>query len=70
VGLSTNTDAVNLFNSAGKLITTVTFGASTTGFSFDNAAGLTTLTTLSVAGTNGAFLAPDGVETSSPGKTH
>src|SRR5205814_8134258 len=49
VGLSTNTDAVNLFNPAGKLITAVTFAASTTGFSFDNTAGLTTLTTLSVA---------------------
>ena len=70
VGLSTTADAVNLFNPSGKLVTGVQFGASTTGFSFDNTAGLTTLTSLSVAGTNGAFLAPDGTETGSPGKTH
>jgi hypothetical protein len=68
VGLSTSGDAVNLFNPAGKLIAGVQFGAATTGFSFDNTAGLSTVTSLSVAGVNGAFLAPDGIETASPGK--
>jgi uncharacterized protein YjiK len=70
VGLSTSSDAVNLFNASGKHITGVQFGAATNNVSFDNTAGLVTLTTLSVVGVNGAFLAPDGVETGSPGKTH
>lgn len=70
VGLSTSADAVNLFNPSGKLVTGVQFAASTTGFTFDNSAGLATLTSLSAAGINGAFLAPDGVETGSPGKIH
>src|SRR5262249_55088798 len=70
VGLSTGGDAVNLFNPSGKRIPGVTFGGSTTGFWFDSVAGLATVTTLSVAGTNGAFLSPDGVETGSPGTTH
>ena len=70
VGLSTSSDAVNLFNATGTHITGVQFGAATTGFSFDNTAGLATVTTLSVAGVNGAFLSPDGIETGSPGATH
>ncbi len=70
VGLSTSGDAVNLFNPSGKRITGVQFAASTTGFTFDNTAGLATVTTLSVAGVNGAFLAPDGIETASPGRIH
>jgi hypothetical protein len=45
----------------------VTFGLATTGLSFDNTAGLATVTTLSMAGVNGTFLAPDGIETGSPG---
>jgi len=76
VSLSTGGDAVNLFDSAGKRITGVSFGSSTTGFSFDNKAGLggttlplPTISTLSVAGVNGAFLASDGTETGSPGTT-
>ena len=71
-GLSTSTDAVNLFTATGNRITGVRFGASTTGVSFDNAAGagsttlpLPTVSTLSVAGLNGAFVA--GGETGSPG---
>ncbi len=68
VGLSTGGDAVNLFNPSGKRITGVQFGSSSTGFTFDNAAGLATVTTLSAVGVNGAFLAADGVETGSPGK--
>ncbi len=74
VGLSSSGDAVNLFDALGNRITGVSFGASVTGFTFDNSAGLgsTTLplpviSTLSAAGVNGAFLAADGVETGSPG---
>jgi Lamin Tail Domain len=70
VGLSTSTDAVNLFNPSHQRVTGVTFGASTTGLSFDNTAGLATVTQLSAVGVNGAFLAPDGIETGSPGKIH
>ena len=70
MGLSTSGDAVNLFTPSGKLMTGVQFAGSTTGFTFDNAAGLGVLTTLSSAGTNGAFLAPDGIETGSPGTIH
>jgi hypothetical protein len=73
VGLSTGGDAVNLFDAAGNRVTGVSFGASTTGFTFDNAAGLgsatlplPTISTLSVAGRNGAFTV--GQETGSPGR--
>jgi len=57
VGLSTSGDAVNIFDSAGAVLTRVDFGASTAGRTFDNAAGLdnVTLTTLSTVGVNGAF---------------
>jgi hypothetical protein len=48
----------------------VTFGASTTNVSFDNTAGLATVTTSSAVGINGAFVAADGAETGSPGKSH
>ena len=67
---------MNLFDAVGNRITGVSFGASTTGFTFDNAAGLgsttlplPTISTLSVAGVNGAFVAADGVEIGSPGTT-
>jgi uncharacterized protein YjiK len=69
VGLSTSGDAVNLFTPSGTLVTGVQFGASTTNVSFDNTAGLATVTTLSAVGVNGAFLSPDNVETGSPGRT-
>jgi hypothetical protein len=57
LGLSTAGDAVNIFNSAGTVLTRVDFGASTVGRTFDNALGLNNavLTTLSTLGTNGAF---------------
>jgi Lamin Tail Domain len=63
VGLSTGGDAVNLYDAAGALRANVSFGASpaTAPFAtFDNAAGLdnTAVSTLSVAGVNGAFLVP------------
>jgi hypothetical protein len=63
---------VNIFDAAGTRITGIAFGATTLGFTFDNSAGLgstttplPTVTTLSVAGVNGAFLS--GLETGSPG---
>jgi uncharacterized protein YjiK len=72
VGLGSGGDQVNLFDGSGARVTGVSFGAATTGFTFDNAAGLgstgrppQTISTLSVAGVNGAFKA--GAETGSPG---
>lgn len=72
VGLSSSSDGVNIFDAAGNQVTGVAFGASTAGVSFDNSAGLgstssdPTISTLSVAGTNGAFVSPTS-ETGSPG---
>jgi hypothetical protein len=72
VGLSTGGDAVNLFDAQGNRVTGVSFGASTSGLTFDNAAGLGSatlplpaITTLSRVGRDGAFVA--GGETGSPG---
>jgi VCBS repeat-containing protein len=73
VGLSAGADAVNLFNAAGVLKAGVSFGASPPGPSFstfDNAAGLnnSTISQLSAAGINGAFVAVnDPNEIGSPG---
>ena len=73
VGLSTNGDAVNIFNSSGALQANVTFGtadATSPYQSFDNAAGLNNaaISLLSAAGTNGAFVAlNDTAEIGSPG---
>lgn len=72
VGLSTGGDQVNLFDSAGTLQAGVAFGASPSGPfpTFDNAAGLNnaTISILSAAGVNGAFVAAnDSNETGSPG---
>ena len=71
VGLGASGDAVNLFDANGTLMAHVDFGTATAGVSFDNAAGLnnTTLTQLSVAGFNGAFVSASGLETGSPGVT-
>jgi Lamin Tail Domain/PEP-CTERM motif len=57
IGLSTGGDAINIFDSAGMVQASVSFGASTTGRTFDNAAGLngSAITTLSTVGVNGAF---------------
>ena len=68
IGLSQTGDAVNIFNSAGTTVARVDFGAATDKVSFDNTAGLNnvTLSTLSVAGTNGAFTNSIG-EVGSPG---
>jgi 2',3'-cyclic-nucleotide 2'-phosphodiesterase (5'-nucleotidase family) len=74
--LSTGGDSVNIYNATGSLVTGVSFGASPTVSpfaTFDNSAGLggtaslPAISTLSVAGTSGAFLAKDNIETGSPG---
>ncbi|MBJ7355431.1 MAG: lamin tail domain-containing protein [Thermoleophilaceae bacterium] len=67
IGLSSGGDQVNVFDNAGTKQAGVSFGASTTGFTFDNTAALGALTTLSAAGTNGAFTV--GTETGSPGSS-
>jgi hypothetical protein len=72
VGLSTTSDAVNIFDSTGAAIAGVTFGAadSTNPLqSFDNTAGVNgAISTLSTTGTNGAFVAAnDSNEIGSPG---
>jgi len=76
VGLSGTADAVNIFDAAGNRVTGVSFGAATASRTFDNLAGLgsktlplTTVTALSLAGVNGAFLSANGAETGSPGRT-
>jgi uncharacterized protein YjiK/phosphodiesterase/alkaline phosphatase D-like protein len=74
VGLGAGGDQVNLFDGPSKKAG-VTFGASTTGKTFDNAAGLNyngttnaTISTLSINGVNGAFVAAThSTETGSPG---
>jgi len=69
VGLSGSGDGVNLFDSGGTLMASVSFGASTLGQTFDNSARLnsTTLTQFSAVGVNGAFQAATGPEIGSPG---
>jgi uncharacterized protein YjiK len=67
VGLSNGGDAVNLYNSAGVLQANVKFGAAPGVKTFDNVAGTANVSTASVAGVNGAFLAANGSETGSPG---
>lgn len=68
IGLSSGGDAVNLFNAGGTLVVGVTFGAATTGVSFDNTAGLSgAISQLSAVGVNGAFNSVAGGEIGSPG---
>lgn len=73
IGLSSNGDSVNIFDADKNLVTAVSFGSGSLGVSFDNAAGAggtvlpyPMLSTLSVAGVNGAFLSAIG-EIGSPG---
>ncbi len=69
VGLSTNSDGVNIFDVANVLRASVSFGAATAAQTFDNAAGLNgPIAQLSVVGVNGAFAAlNDPAEIGSPG---
>lgn len=69
VGLSTGGDGVNLFDAGMNHITGVNFGSASSAATFDNTAGLATVTAMSVAGVNSAFLSANGSETGSPGKT-
>jgi hypothetical protein len=72
VGLSTTTDAVNVYDASNVLQANVTFGAAdaTSPFqTFDNSAGqnATAISVLSTIGTHSAFLATDSIEIGSPG---
>lgn len=73
IGLSTTSDAVNIYNASGALQANVTFGAADSSLpyqTFDNAAGLnnTSISQLSAVGINGAFVAASSVnEIGSPG---
>ena len=68
VGLSATADAVNIYDSTGVLQAGVTFNASTSGFTFDNSAGLSgSISQLSAVGVNGAFNSVTGSEIGSPG---
>ena len=72
VGLSTGGDAVNLFNATGQLQASVSFGASPAGpyATFNNGAGINnnTISSLSVVGVNGAYIALNSpTEIGSPG---
>ena len=65
IGLGTDGDAVNLFDAAGTRFTGVTFGASTTFFTFDNVAGRAARSRAERRRRNGAYCG-DGA-TGSPG---
>jgi predicted extracellular nuclease len=69
VGLSASTDAVNLFDAAGNLVSRVDFGSASATASFDNKSGASPVSTLSEAGVNGASVSFNGAETGSPGTT-
>ncbi len=83
VGLSGSGDEVNLFDAKGGWVTGIGFGVATPGVApaagqtFDNTAGVALsalaatsplVSTLSVVGTNGAFLSADSLDIGSPGK--
>ena len=74
VGLSTGGDGVVIFDSLNAVVAGVTFGASSSGITFDNAAGIGSsapaypaISTLSAVGVNGAFQSSDTAEVGSPG---
>lgn len=72
IGLSSTSDGVNIFNAAGTLMASVSFGASdaVSPFqTFDNTRGLnaTTISQLSLVGTNGAIASSNAAEVGSPG---
>ncbi len=68
IGFGTGGDAVNIFNAAGVLQANISFGAASTGFTFDNAAGLTgPVSQFSAVGVNGAFAGSSDGRVGSPG---
>jgi hypothetical protein len=67
IGLGTGGDAVNIYDGAGVLQANVVFGAATAGFTFDNRAGINgTISQLSAAGVNGAFVGVSDGRVGSP----
>lgn len=64
LGLSSNGDAVNVFDAAQARVASVTFGASTAGATFDTTSSTPTV---SVRGVDGAFASKTGGELGSPG---
>ncbi len=70
VGLSSGGDDVRIFDAAGNLVTFVTFGAATSGVTFENTARLTgVITELSQNGKNNGRVSATGGEVGSPGRT-
>lgn len=72
LGLSSTSDGVNIYNAAGTLMASVSFGASdaiSPFQTFDNTRGLnaTTISQLSLVGTNGAIASSNAAEVGSPG---
>ena len=65
-GLGSGGDAVNIYNASNVLVTGVTFGAATTGFSFEWDTTGASLG-LSVVGQNGAFQAAENGQTTGAG---
>ena len=71
LGFSSTGDAVYIFDATDTNVANVNFGVGSNGFTFENSDGLNgvSLTTLSQAGVNGAFLSATGNEVGSPGIT-
>lgn len=71
LGLGASGDQINLWDTSNALLTSLSFGSANANATFDNAAGATsgTLSTISVAGVNGAFasLSATNAEIGSPG---
>jgi hypothetical protein len=77
LGLGNSGDAINIWNLSNQLQASVSFGTAGDPATFDNAAGANgtgvnganggSISTLSIIGTNGAFLALNGIEIGSPG---
>jgi hypothetical protein len=67
VGLSSASDAVNLYTSTGTLVDGVSFGAATTGTTFGWDPVAQTFGGLSQIGVNGAYAAPQNGDIGSPG---
>jgi predicted extracellular nuclease len=67
VGLGNSGDQVNIFDGSGNRITGVAFAAANSTSTFDNKDGLSTVSTSSTVGVNGAFVSSNGAETGSPG---
>ncbi len=68
IGFGQGGDAVNIYDSLGTLMANIVFGGATVSRTFDNAAGLTgSISQLSAAGVNGAFVGVSDGRIGSPG---